>query len=123
MSRRDELALQDYLLHMQQAVERIQRYLENMDHADFLSNEEKQDAVIRNLEVIGEAAGNIQRHFPSFSVQHPDFPLKAAYGMRNALAHGYFTIDLDVVWTTVGRDLPQLALQVEEVLLVFRQGR
>lgn len=43
--------------------------------------------------------------------------------MRNALAHGYFTIDLDVVWTTVGRDLPQLALQVEEVLLVFRRGR
>lgn len=69
MSRRDELALQDYLLHMQQAIERIQRYLENMDHADFLANEEKPDAVIRNLEVIGEAAGNIQRHFPSFSTQ------------------------------------------------------
>lgn len=122
MSRRDDLALQDYLLHMQQAIDRVQRYLGNMDHPEFLADEEKQDAVIRNLEVIGEAAGNIQRHFPGFSLQYPDFPLKAAYGMRNALAHGYFKIDLDVVWKTVERDLPQLAVQVDEVLLAVRRS-
>jgi uncharacterized protein with HEPN domain len=116
MSRRDELALRDYLEHIQQAIGRIQRYLHDIDHAGFLSNEEKQDAVIRNLEIIGEAAGNIQRHFPDFATKHPDFPLKAAYGTRNALAHGYFKVDLDVVWKTVERDLPELEVRVGEVI-------
>jgi uncharacterized protein with HEPN domain len=82
MSRRDELALNDYLEHIRQAIDRIERYLADIGHAAFLSNEEKQDAVIRNLEIIGEAAGNIQRHFPGFSKRYPDFPLKAAYGTR-----------------------------------------
>ena len=116
MSRRDELALRDYLGHIQQAIARIQRYLADIDHATFLVNEEKQDAVIRNLEIIGEAAGNIQRHFPDFATEHPDFPLRAAYGTRNALAHGYFKVDLDVVWKTVERDLPMLEVQVSEVI-------
>ena len=116
MSRRDELALRDYLEHIQQAIGRIQRYLADVDHTAFLTNEEKQDAVIRNLEVIGEAAGNILRHFPDFAAKHPDVPLKAAYGARNALAHGYFKVDLDVVWKTVERDLPMLEAQVGKVL-------
>ena len=76
MSKRDELALRDYLGHIQQAIERIRRYLVEIDHTAFLVNEEKQDAVIRNLELIGEAAGNIQRHFPEFSTQTPSSPLK-----------------------------------------------
>ncbi|KAA0875094.1 HepT-like ribonuclease domain-containing protein [Nitrincola tapanii] len=116
MSRRDELALRDYLEHIEQAIHRIQRYIEEIDHASFLVNEEKQDAVIRNLEIIGEAAGKIQRHFPEFSMRYPDFPLKAAYGTRNALAHGYFKVDLDVVWKTIERDLPKLGVQVSEII-------
>jgi uncharacterized protein with HEPN domain len=123
MSQRDALALRDYLEHIQQAIGRIQRYLADVDHAAFLENEEKQDAVIRNLEVIGEAAGNIRRHFPDFSGRHPDFPLNAAYGTRNALAHGYFKIDLDVVWKTIERDLPLLATQVDQALLTLGGGR
>ena len=116
MSRRDEQALKDYLEHIRQAISRVQRYLSGVDHAAFLASEEKQDAVIRNLEIIGEAAGNIQRHFPDFAAQHPDFPLKAAYGTRNALAHGYFKVDLDVIWRTVERDLPLLGSQVDDAL-------
>ena len=121
MSRRNELALRDYLEHIRQAIGRIQRYLQEIDHAGFLENEEKQDAVIRNLEIIGEAASNIQRHFPDFATKHPDFPLKAAYGTRNALAHGYFKVDLDVVWRTIERDLPCLEVQVNEVLKSLRK--
>jgi len=120
MSRRDELALEDYLEHIRQAIDRIQRYLADIDHAAFLLNEEKQDAIIRNLEIIGEAAGNIQRHFPSFVSRHPDFPLKAAYRTRNALAHGYFKVDLDLVWITIERDLPLLTIQVEDILQELR---
>ena len=120
MSKRDELALVDYLEHIQQAIGRIQRYLADIDHATFLTNEEKQDAVIRNLEIIGEASGNIQRYFPDFATQHPDFPLRAAYGIRNVLSHGYFKVDLDVVWKTVERDLPLLETQVEDILQTLR---
>ncbi|WP_231363474.1 DUF86 domain-containing protein [Thioalkalivibrio sulfidiphilus] len=86
-----------------------------------MENEEKQDAVIRNLEIIGEAAGNIQKHFPEFSTKHPDFPLKAAYGTRNVLTHGYFKVDLSVVWKTAERDLPQLSVQVDNVLRTLAQ--
>lgn len=116
MSRRDAFALKDYLEHIRQAIGRIQQYLADIDRAAFLANEEKQDAVIRNLEVIGEAAGNIQRHFPDFSEKNPDFPLREAYGARNALAHGYFKVDLEIVWNTVDRDLPLLMTQVEDAL-------
>lgn len=116
MSKRDRLALMDYLEHIRQAVSRIRRYVTDLDHAAFLANEEKQDAVIRNLEIIGEAAGNIQRHFPDFARQYPGFPLKEAYGTRNALSHGYFKVDLNVVWKTVERDLPLLDRQADDVL-------
>lgn len=116
MNPRNELALKDYLGHIQEAIGRIQHYLQDIDHAGFLAKEEKQDAVIRNLEIIGEAAGNIQRHFPDFATKHPDFPLKAAYGTRNVLAHGYFKVDLDVIWKTIERDLPELEIQVNEAI-------
>jgi len=122
MSMRDELALVDYLQHIHQAIRRIRRYLSNISREAFLENEEKQDAVIRNLEIIGEAAGNIQRHFPDFAKKHPGFPLKAAYGMRNALTHGYFKVDLNVVWKTVERDLPLLDDQVEKALQALEHG-
>lgn len=122
MSHRGKLALREYLDHIRQAIARIERYLKDVDQVGFLANEEKQDAVIRNLEILGEAAGNIQRHFPDFETDHPDFPLKAAYGTRNALAHGYFKVDLDVVWQTVEKDLPILAAQVEEVIGSVGQG-
>ena len=68
--------------------------------------------MIRNLEVIGEASRNIERHFPEFSTSHPELPLASAYEMRNALAHGYFAIDLSIVWNTIENDLPPLHEQV-----------
>ena len=71
-----------------------------------------QDAVIRNLEVIGEAYRNIERRYPDFAETHPELPLSFAYEMRNALAHGYFEVDLEIVWKTVEQDLPELEQRV-----------
>ncbi len=116
MSKRDKQALHDYLEHIQQAIERIRQYLVDIDRTAFLASEEKQDAVIRNLEIIGEASEKIRRNFPEFAGRHPDFPLRSAYGMRNALAHGYFKVDLDMVWKTIEKDLPLLDIQVANVL-------
>jgi uncharacterized protein with HEPN domain len=108
--------LLDYLEHIAGAIERIQRYLAGMDYQGFVASEEKQDAVIRNLEIIGEASENIRRNHPGFAKEHSYFPWKYAYGMRNALAHGYFKVDLQIVWKTIETDLPHLKSQVERII-------
>lgn len=100
--------LTDYLGHILDAIERIQAYTRGMDESAFARSLLVQDAVIRNLEVIGEASRNIERTFPEFSQAHPDLPLALAYDMRNVLAHGYFKIDLGIVWATLTRDLSSL---------------
>lgn len=71
--------------------------------------------MIRNLEIIGEASNNIEKHFPEFAHDHPDLPLSIAYQMRNVLAHGYFKVDFEIVWKTICRDLPGLYRQVSQL--------
>ena len=108
--------LVDYLGHIAQAIGRVERYTADVDHAAFLANDEKQDAVIRNFEIIGEASHNIEQHHPEFAVEHPELPLAFAYQMRNAVAHGYFKVDLEIVWKTIHSDLPGLHDQIKKVL-------
>ncbi|MGH8687330.1 MAG: HepT-like ribonuclease domain-containing protein [Burkholderiales bacterium] len=110
------LRVPDYLDHMLQAIRRIGRYAGAMDEAAFLKDELVQDAVIRNIEVIGEAARNIERVHPDFSAQHPDVPWADIYLMRNRVAHGYFTVDLEIIWRTVKRDVPVLERQIAGLL-------
>lgn len=87
-----------------------------MDEATFLRNQLVHDAVIRNFEIIGEASRNIERRYPDFAAAHPEVPLAFAYEMRNALSHGYFAVDLEIVWKTIQLDLPDLATQVRGLL-------
>jgi uncharacterized protein with HEPN domain len=113
---RDPLRLNDYLGHILEAVSRIHEYLEDVDEVGFLSNHLVQDAVIRNFEIIGEASKNIERVAPEFVAAHPELPLSFAYDMRNILAHGYYKVDLGVVWKTIERDLPYLKEQVSSAV-------
>ncbi|KQP49426.1 DUF86 domain-containing protein [Pseudorhodoferax sp. Leaf274] len=106
--KRDPQRLVDYLGHIIEAIERIQRYTGSMDAPAFLCDELVQDGVIRNLEVIGEASRNILRAHPEFAAAHPELPLAVANDMRNSLSHGYFKVDLEIVWGTLQRDLPPL---------------
>jgi uncharacterized protein with HEPN domain len=112
---RDQQRLADYLAHILQAIERIDRYTGDMDEAAFMANQLVQDAVIRNFEIIGEASNNIEKHAPEFAAAHPELPLSFAYQMRNAIAHGYFKVDFEIVWKTIHRDLPGLREQVTTV--------
>jgi uncharacterized protein with HEPN domain len=109
---REQQRLADYLAHIAEAIERIDRYTEDMDEVAFLNNELVQDAVIRNLEIIGEASNNIEKLYPDFAAAHPELPLSFAYQMRNAVAHGYFQVDFEIVWRTIHSDLPGLHQQV-----------
>ena len=112
---RDPQRLPDYLGHILEAIERIQHYVDDMDEVRFLNSKLVQDAVIRNLEVIGEASRNIERVHPEFAAAHPELPLALANDMRNALAHGYFKVDLEIVWKTIQGNLPDLHAQITEV--------
>jgi uncharacterized protein with HEPN domain len=107
----------DYLSHILQAIERIHRYTDIMDEAGFLQNEMAQDAVIPNIEIIGEAARNIERHCPKFASEHSEIPWEDIYLMRNRVAHGYFSVDLAIVWKAAQRDIPELELQVKQLRL------
>lgn len=104
--------LTDYVGHMLDAIARISRYTDNFTRASFLADPKTQDAVIRNLEIVGEAARNIEKRYPGFAAEHAEVPWTVAYEMRNVLAHGYFQVDLDVVWSTLERDLPELERQL-----------
>jgi uncharacterized protein with HEPN domain len=88
MSKTDILRIPDYLEHILEAIERIDRYLEDMDEAAFLNDQKTQDAVVRNFESIGEAAHNIESYHAKFAAAHPDVPWTAVYAMRNRVAHG-----------------------------------
>ena len=108
--------LADYLGHMLAAIERIEEYTKGIDAPGFLVSRLVQDAVIRNLEILGEAANKIGQLDPAFAAAHPELPLAAAYQMRNAIAHGYFKVDFNVVWTTIQSDLPALRVRLQAVL-------
>lgn len=108
--------LPDYLGHISEAIERIQRYTDAIDESAFLNSEIIQDAVIRNFEVIGEACGNIARSHADFVAAHPELPVSVAYDMRNALSHGYFKVDLPIVWKTIQTDLRPLHQLVGRLL-------
>ena len=106
------LRVTDCLGHILRAIERIDRYTVGMDEMAFLNSELVQDAVIRNIEIIGEASNNIQRVGPEFARQHENIPWLVLYTMRNRVSHGYDKVDLEIVWKTICRDLPGLREQV-----------
>lgn len=89
---RDQQRLLDYLAHILEAVARIERYVDDLGKVGGLNDELTQDAVIRNLEIVGEASSNIGKHYPKFIGAHSDVPFSSAYEMRNALAHGYLKL-------------------------------
>lgn len=101
-----------YLRHIRDAIARIEAYT-IQGRADFFGNTMVQDAVIRNLEVIGEAV----RHLPpDLRHRHPEIPWRSITALRNVLIHDYFGVDLDIVWRVVVRRLPTLKRHVESLL-------
>jgi uncharacterized protein with HEPN domain len=94
-----------YLEHMLEAIARIRRYVGRKRRAGFLRNALLQDAVIRNIEIVGEAAGRVS---PEFAARHPGIPWREIVGMRHRLIHGYLKVNLETVWEAIERDLPSL---------------
>lgn len=109
-----------YLEHICTAILKIESYVSDVDEVAFLNSTLLQDAVARNFEIIGEASHNIERDFPAFAAQNSDIPLSVAYQMRNVIAHGYFSVDYELVWKTIYKELPTLFRQVRACLVAMR---
>ena len=101
-----------FLRHILDAIERIDEYVPSNKQA-FLNDSQCQDAVMRNLAVIGEAVKKVPT---SIRAQHPEVPWKEVAGMRDVLIHDYVSVDTTLVWDTVQRDLPILKSAVTALL-------
>lgn len=110
------LRLLDYLGHMQQAAQEACSFVDGLEKDGFLVDRRTQQAVVMSLVIVGEAATKVMDGFPDFVRAHPEVPWRGMRGMRNRIAHGYFEINLDVVWETVQTALPALLSQWPGVL-------
>ena len=104
----NENRLTDYLDHMRQAATDACSFVEGLSKEGFLADKRTQQAVIMSLIVIGEAATKVMDRYVEFADEHPEVPWRSMRGMRNRIAHGYFDINLDVVWDTMQTALPGL---------------
>lgn len=107
--------LPDYLDHMQQAASDACSFVEGLGRADFLEDKRTQQAVIMSLIILGEAATKVTDGYAEFTQAHAQVLWRSMRGMRNRIAHGYFDINLDVVWETVQTALPELLKKLPAV--------
>jgi len=112
---------QDYLEHILNALERIQRYTSGKSAADFEADTLLQDAVLRNLGIIGEAAHRLLADSPDYAAMHPEIPLAKIYGTRNRITHAYEEVDIEIVWNLVVFDVPALQAKIVAALNEFKK--
>jgi uncharacterized protein with HEPN domain len=104
------------LKHILDAISKIESYLQGYDETQFYQDGLRQDGVIRQLEIIGEAAKNLTNEFRE---NHSHIPWKQICGIRDRLAHGYYEISLKIVWDTTQSNLPILKNEVARILDVL----
>lgn len=102
----------DFIGDIQEAMKAVALYTKGLTYKAFLEDRKTQDAVVRNFEVMGEAAKNIS---PAFRGKYPDVPWKEISGLRDKLIHFYFGIDYKIVWNITRKSLPKLRKQIKTI--------
>ena len=102
-----------YLQHILDAISDIETFIESVSKEEFFKNKEKQYAVLRALEIIGEARKNLSKELKA---THPEIPWKDIAGMRDKLIHEYFGVDYDILWKTIKRRVPELRQVIYKLL-------
>ncbi len=103
----------DRLNHILDAIAKIEQYLQDFDLEKFKSSDLTIDAVVRNIEIIGEATTCLDR---GLKAKYPEIEWRFATAARNRLIHGYFDIDAEIVWDTTQNNLPKLKTDIEKIL-------
>lgn len=103
-----------YLHHIWDSIGKIEEYLMGIDEKKFYQVSLIQDGVIRQLEIIGEAAKHIS---PEFRAQYPEIPWQDIAGTRDKLIHDYFGVDIEKVWLTASEDISKLKIELARILL------
>lgn len=103
-----KLYLEDILI----SIQRIRDYTKSLSHTTFEKDQKTIDAVVRNLEIIGEAARNVPE---SFTDMHQNLPWSEMISMRNKVIHEYSGVDVDILWKTIEEDLPKLEKQIKKL--------
>jgi uncharacterized protein with HEPN domain len=109
MKRTNELV---FIEHIRDAVNNILEFTEGCAEEDFKNDKKTFSAVVRMLEIIGEATSKLTQEFKD---QYPDIPWQDMKDMRNKLIHEYFTVDAEIVWELLQEDIPDLKEQLEEI--------
>ena len=94
-----------YISDIKEAIEKIQKYIENSDYESFLADSKTRDSVLHNLLIAGEAANKIP---DSVRAHYPDVDWHGMIGMRNIIVHGYFKVNPEIIWKTVIEKLPEV---------------
>jgi len=102
-----------YLRHILEAIEKIEHYLLNTTYKSFSANDMMIDAVVRELEIIGEASSKLSKEFKD---NHSDVAFRDATDMRNFLIHEYFGVRKEIVWETCQEDLPKVKKLIDDLL-------
>ncbi|MFZ4658512.1 MAG: DUF86 domain-containing protein [Caldilineaceae bacterium] len=102
-----------YLQHIYDATTRIAHYLGDTERDEFYADLILQDAIVRQLQIIGEATRILPK---AFKQKHPEIPWEQIIGMRNRIIHEYFRVDLEIVWEVIQNDLPDIARQITTIL-------
>ena len=109
MSKRSDIDLLDDILI---CMEKIQSYLNGLTYDQFSNDSKTQDAIIRNIEIIGEATKHLS---DAIKLRYNNIPWKEIAGTRDRLIHGYFGVNIDIVWEIATIDIPKLKAQIEEI--------
>jgi uncharacterized protein with HEPN domain len=107
--------LLDLIAHIKHAALDAQSFIEGTSRERFETDKKSQQAVIFSLLIVGEAATKIMERYPEFTEENSHIPWRSMRGMRNRFAHGYFDINLDVVWDTVQNAVPELLKQLDSI--------
>lgn len=105
-----------YLFHIRDALEKIITYTTTHDFTKFENNDWDQSAVLRYLEIVGEAANKTE---PAFRKEHNEIPWREVTDLRNIIIHDYMNVDVRLIWRIITEDVPKLKKQVDAILAIL----